>query len=190
MHNASKENATPASSQAGKGNGRPSISTLGLTSRAKSLQPLSSATLNRAQPTIHSTEHIPSDVRLKHQSSPVVSSLQPRIRATLRPISPDKQSRRPRSAFDLRSINTAQPRPASELRRPALMLNASTRSLVRDDTLHPADDIVDRSGSVTPGQRMADKFLKERKSTGVLIPDTPRYRGGLKLTREDTPAFL
>jgi|TARA_R110002003_G_scaffold124_20_gene11350 hypothetical protein len=45
----------------------------------------------------------------------------------------------------------------------------------------------ERSGSVTPGQRMADRFLRERKSTGVL---EGRHRGGLKLVREDTPAFL
>jgi hypothetical protein len=47
----------------------------------------------------------------------------------------------------------------------------------------------ERSGSITPGQRMADTFLRERKSTGVL-PDSGRLRGHMKLIREDTPAFL
>jgi hypothetical protein len=45
----------------------------------------------------------------------------------------------------------------------------------------------ERSVGVTPGQRMAERFLRERKSTGVL---EGRHRGGLKLVREDTPAFL
>jgi hypothetical protein len=45
---------------------------------------------------------------------------------------------------------------------------------------------------------MADKFLRERKSTpGVLegtgtagVTESEKKRGGLRLVREDTPAFL
>lgn len=45
-----------------------------------------------------------------------------------------------------------------------------------------------RSGSVTPGQKMAERFLKERKSVAVLERGVRRGTG--KIVREDTPAFL
>lgn len=45
-----------------------------------------------------------------------------------------------------------------------------------------------RDGSVTPGQRMADRFLKERKSATVLERGVRKSAG--KVVREDTPAFL
>jgi hypothetical protein len=117
-----------------------------------------------------------------------------RIRATVRPISPEKLSRRrPKSAFDLRGTTT--PRPISELRHPALHIKTSSSSLALNKEPSPGtedrviDSILDenggRSGSVTPGQRMADRFLEERKSL-----ETKRSRGGLRLVREDTPAFL
>jgi hypothetical protein len=48
----------------------------------------------------------------------------------------------------------------------------------------------ERSGSITPGQRMADTFLRERKSTGFLLDSGQPRRGHMKLIREDTPAFL
>jgi hypothetical protein len=48
----------------------------------------------------------------------------------------------------------------------------------------------ERNGSVTPGQRMADRFLMQRKSTSALDGSAKRFRGGLVLVREDTPAFL
>lgn len=51
-----------------------------------------------------------------------------------------------------------------------------------------------RDGNVTPGQRMADKFLRQRKSENALSPGgsagKQSLRGGLVLVREDTPAFL
>jgi hypothetical protein len=50
-----------------------------------------------------------------------------------------------------------------------------------------------RDESVTPGQRMADRFLKQRKSENALEGgggSAGKLRGGLVLVREDTPAFL
>lgn len=54
------------------------------------------------------------------------------------------------------------------------------------------DTVLDgeRSGSVTPGQRMAERFLKQRKSTPALEGSAGKLRGRLVLVREDTPAFL
>jgi hypothetical protein len=54
------------------------------------------------------------------------------------------------------------------------------------------DTVLDgeRSGSVTPGQRMVDRLLKQRKSTPALEGSAGKLRGGLLLVREDTPAFL
>ena len=154
-----------------------------------------------------------SSIQSKENISPLVPALRPthpqsalhtvpgtssspraRIRATVRPLSPEKLGRRrPKSAIDLRGTTT--PRPITELRRPALHTKTSSSSLALNKEPSPGteDRVIDstldesgeRSGSVTPGQRMADRFLEERKSL-----ETKRSRGGLRLVREDTPAFL
>lgn len=49
-------------------------------------------------------------------------------------------------------------------------------------------DANQREGSVTPGHRMAERFLKERKSATVLERGVRKSTG--KFVREDTPAFL
>lgn len=194
-----KENITPDSLL---GNQRPNILRLEYTSRAKSLQPLTSASLN--QNPSSAGEYMIRDT--KHCSSPATSPSRPHIRASLRPIASDKLTRRPKSAFDLRGtvsngkpsimgLTTATLRPASELRRPALHIESSAGSLILSkEPDSAADDRIDSvleggcSGGVTPGQRMAHRFLKERKSTPAL--ESGRARGALKLVREDTPAFL
>jgi len=85
----------------------------------------------------------------------------------------------------------------SGVRQPALRVKTSSSSLAM--TKEPIPDALDRvidsvidaerSGRVTPGQRMADRFLKEREKTPVPEGSTGK-RGGLTLVREDTPAFL
>lgn len=197
FNNQSKENITPPSASGTTSNRRPNITPLGQASRPTSLRPLSSATLNRSTTSMnHYASNVPNVEQTKHKSSAAATPLRPRVRVTLRPVSPEKLSRRPKSAFDLRGANSSLPRPASEIRRPALQLKTSTSSLALSKEPSPGteerviDSILEdgeRSGSVTPGQRMADRFLRERKSTGVL---EGRHRGGLKLVREDTPAFL
>ncbi|KAH7091603.1 hypothetical protein FB567DRAFT_490630 [Paraphoma chrysanthemicola] len=192
----SKENITPPLTSGIKTR-RPNISPLGLSPRLNSLQPLSSAALNRSSTNMNQyTSNVSRKERSKHKMSPTADPLRPRVRVTLRPVSPDKPARRPKSAFDLRGTNYSLPRPASDIRRPALQLKPSTSSLALTKEPSPGteDRVIDsviedgeRSGSVTPGQRMADRFLRERKSTGVL---EGKHRGGLRLVREDTPAFL
>lgn len=195
----SKENISPVYAQVNSGgSGRLHNSLLGASPRNKSSRPRSSVTPNHdMQSTDQNTTIVLNIKPTKHTSSPTQSSPRPRVRATLRPISPEKLSRRPKSAFDLRGSRVPQPRPASELRRPALHFNSlASSSMFTEKPVFSADDIAngdrsgdgDRSGSITPGQRMADRFLKERKSTGVL--ESKKYRGGLRLAREDTPAFL
>jgi hypothetical protein len=197
-YHASKENLTSPAMMGIKGNPRQSSSPRGASARARSLQPLSSMALNRSTPNIAQyTSNIPELKYPKHISSPVASPPRPRIRAILCPASPEKLARRPKSAFDLRGATTPLPRPDSELRRPALHLKPLTSSFASSREPSPGaeerviDSILEegeRSGSVTPGQRMADRFLRERKSTGVL--ESGKVRGGLRLVREDTPAFL
>jgi hypothetical protein len=199
--NKSKENATPLSPGGSKTNLRPRISPLGLSSRPKSLQPISSATLNRS--TANVSQYVPDipdipDIKhSKHDSSPAATPSRPRLRATLRPLSCEKLDGRPKSAFDLRATKGSLPRPTFELRNPALKLKTSTSPLALSREPSPGvegrviDSILangERSGSITPGQRMADRFLRERKSTGIL--ESVKRRGGLRLVREDTPAFL
>ena len=192
----SKENLTPPSTGVSK---RPSISPLpGIASRPKTVQPLTSVALNRSTTNIAQyATNIAESKHSKHNSSPAATPPRVRVRATVRSISPEKLARRPKSAFDLRGVRTSLPRPNSELRRPALQLKASTSSLALHKEPSPGteDRVIDsiledgeRSGSVTPGQRMADRFLRERKSTGVL--ESGKLRGGMRLVREDTPAFL
>lgn len=180
-----KENITPPSMG---GHKRPDISPLGLVSRPKSLQPLSS-TASNAQYTANE------GLESKRGPSPAGTVLvRPGLRITIRPLSPDKLSRRPRSAFDLR--NTPSPRPASELPRPVLQHMPSSRRLGQSMSADiGAGTVCDginenrqRDGSVTPGQRMADRFLKERKSATVLERGVRKSAG--KVVREDTPAFL
>jgi hypothetical protein len=197
-----KENITPPSIRSKT---KLNVSSLSLSTRPQSQQPLSSSTLNRN--TRQSPTKAPETDHARQQSSPAATPLRPRIRATIRPISPEKLARRPRSAFDLRGanglgrpdINTASPRPGSELRRPALHVKTSSSSLAATKEPSPktVDRVIDsvlheRSGSITPGQRMADRFLKERKSTPALEGSAGKVslRGGLVLVREDTPAFL
>jgi hypothetical protein len=205
---ASKENLTPPSVDGNKRTSKPQIPALRLKSRTKSLQPLSSMALNRSTTNIGPyTSNIPDLGHAKHTPTPISSPPRPRVRAVVRPASPEKLSRCPKSAFDLRgATRTALPRPASEVRRPTLHIKASTDSLALSREPSPGqesraiDSILEegeRSGSITPGQRMADRFLRQRKSTGVLesrkstgLPESGRLRGGLRLVREDTPAFL
>jgi hypothetical protein len=202
-----KENITPPSL---RGKNKPNASPLSLSNRLMTQQPLSSSTLNRSTTHVAQTAaKAPENDHARQQSSPAATPLRPRIRATIRPISPEKLARRPRSAFDLRgangvgrhnaaALNIASPRPRSELCEPALHVKTSSSSLAASKEPSPeaVDRVIDsiigveRSGSITPGQRMADRFLKERKSTTALEGSAGKLRGGLKLVREDTPAFL
>jgi hypothetical protein len=189
----SKENVTPPSNAGSK---RPDISPFGLTQRPKSLQPLSSAALNRS---LINTAHLSSKAAETNEPKPAPSPSEtivarPSLRVTIRPLSPEKLSRRPRSAFNLR--HTPSPRPASELRRPALQLKASSRLSTGNDSPATDNEVSgdgphgdsQREGSVTPGQRMTERFLKERRSANVLERGVRKSPG--KFVREDTPAFL
>lgn len=197
-----KENVTPPVLQP---NMKHSVSPLALNSRAKSLQPLSSTAIDQNVSTHGQyVSNIPENKHSKHASSPSASPSRPHIHATLRPVSTHAHYRRPRSAFDLRSprkygktnmpITTSPPsRPTLELQRSGLQIETS--NFLRTDTTSINERIIDkappeleRSGSITPGQRMADHFLKQRKSTSTL--ESGKMRGGMKLVREDTPAFL
>ncbi|UPX10511.1 uncharacterized protein EKO05_0001167 [Ascochyta rabiei] len=191
----SKENVTPPSMGGYK---RPHISPIGLVPRPKSLQPLSSGLLNGSSTKMaqYNTD-VADPGRSKLNSGLAVITIgRPRLRATIRPLSPEKLSRRPRSAFDLRNT-PPPPRPASELHRPALRLKASPRLIA--SVIEPKFDFEngehqilseteEREGSTTPGQRMAECFLKERKSTTVL--ERGVRKSTTKFLREDTPAFL
>jgi hypothetical protein len=174
------------------------MSSLGPSTRARSLQPLSSVALNRRPTNIGQyTSNIPEIKHSKYISSPAASPPRPRIRAIVREASPEKLRRRPKSALDLCGARTLLPHPSTELRRPALHLKPSTSSFTESREPSPGtegraiDSVLEegeRSGSITPGQRMADRFLRERKSMGVL--EGNKLRGGMRLVREDTPAFL
>ncbi|KAF1836370.1 hypothetical protein BDW02DRAFT_646189 [Decorospora gaudefroyi] len=202
-----KENVTPSSvCEKTKFDAPP----LSLSIRPRSQQPLSSSALNCS--TSNAGQSISNEHEIdqaKHRSSPATTPQRPRIRATIRPISPEKLARRPRSAFDLRSakgygrqnvhvVNTTSALVSSDQREPTLNLKPSLRSpalnteLGTDAVERVIDDVIDgeRSERVTPGQRMADQFLRERKSTTALESSVGKSRGGLKLVREDTPAFL
>jgi hypothetical protein len=195
-----KENITPPSLRSKV---KPNASPLSLSLRPKSQQPLSSSVVNsNTPPPGQSPTKAPEPEHASKQSSPAPTPIRPRIRATVRPLSPEKLARRPRSAFDLRGANRLNPavlntRPGSELRYPALHVKTSSSSMAASKEPSPeaVDRVIDtvlheRSGSITPGQRMAERFLKERKSTPTLEGSAGRLRGGLKLVREDTPAFL
>lgn len=198
VHNRSKENVTPPSTAIGKSVKIANESPLGLPSRLRPPTPLTSVTLSQSTTNVSQyATNIPEIKHSKHFSSPAATPSRIRVRATVRPVSPEKLTRRPKSALDLHGARTSLPRPTSDIRRPALQLKSSTSSLAlsREPSPGTEDRVIDsiledgeRGGSVTPGQRMADRFLKGRKSTGVL--EGGRHRGGLKLVREDTPAFL
>ncbi len=145
----------------------------------------------------------------KRNSSPAATPPRPFVRVTLHPVSPKKLSRRPKSVYSLRKANQqdmveASKRsiirglatPSPTRRRTGLHLKTSSSSLALNKEPSPGiehrviDDVLDDewSGSITPGQRMVDRFLRERKSASTI--EGVKMRGGLKLTREDTPAFL
>jgi hypothetical protein len=194
----SKENTTPSSAGGDQNSVRPNNSPQVSTLRGQSLQSLCPAALNCSTTnTAQYTSNIPQIKHSKHPSSSNLTSPRPQLSATVRPILSERLSRRPKSAFDLRGPNSTLPRSALELRRPALQLKSSVNSLASSKEPSPGaetrviDSILEeseRSGSITPGQRMANRFLRERQSTGMM--ESPRHRGGLKLVREDTPAFL
>jgi hypothetical protein len=198
FQNNSKENVTPPSFGGNKGNQRPMVSPLGLAMRPKSLQPISLAAVNRSTTNVgHYTTDLSDIEQSKHGLRSAITPPRTWVRATGRSVSPEKLSRRPKSAFDLHRAKIPLQRPALDLRRPTLQYKTSASSLARNKKPDTNTDarVVDsflengeRSGSVTPGQRMADRFLRDRKSTGIL--ESGRYRGGLRLVREDTPAFL
>jgi hypothetical protein len=187
----SKENMTPPSMSKG-----PNSSLLRPMSRPKSAHPLSPTgpdrrAANTADQATKSNE-TSSAKRVSYPAETVVA--RPNIRVTVRPLSSEKFARRPRSAFDLR--NTPPPRPASELRRSAAPVMISSPlsdqhvgSEARAETSVKATNTLgQRSGSITPGQKMAERFLKEKKSVAVLERGVRRGTG--KIVREDTPAFL
>jgi hypothetical protein len=193
-----KENITPSSIGGSQNSVRQDILPLKSTSRGQSLQPLSSVALNRDTTNLAQyTSNAPQIKHSKHPSSSDSTSPRTPLSATVRPILSERLSRRPKSAFDLRGPNSTLPRPALELRRPVPRLKSSINSLASSKEPSPGaeirviDSIIEegeRSGSITPGQRMASRFLRERQSTGML--ESGRHRGGLKLVRDDTPAFL
>lgn len=190
-----KENVTPSSC---RGNKRPTISPLGLKLRPKSLQSLPSTTLDSNPSNMGQyATNSPEVKQVQHESSPTATPPHlPRVRATLRPMSPEKLTRRPKSAFDLRGMSSLLPRQNPELRRPALNLKSSSSTLGLNRESSPlAENCTNNSAlsdrEPTPGQRMADQFLRERKSTTAMKGSAKsEMRGGLRLVREDTPAFL
>lgn len=189
----SKENMTPPSTSR---HHRPNASPLRPMSRPKSAQPLSPThTDRRAANTVDRTtksNETSSTKRVSYPAETIVA--RPNIRVTVRPLSSEKFARRPRSAFDLR--NTPPPRPASELRRSAAPVMISSplsdqhagSDVGAETSVRTTYTLGQRSGSVTPGQKMAERFLKERKSVAVL--ERGIRRGNGKIVREDTPAFL
>ena len=189
----SKENMTPPSTSKHQ---RPNASPLQPMSRPKSAHPLTPTDPDRraANAADHATRtnEISSAKRVSYPAETIVA--RPNIRVTVRPLSPEKSARRPRSAFELR--NTPPPRPASELRRSAAPVLISSplsdqhvgSDLGAETSVRPSNNVGQRSGSVTPGQKMAERFLKERKSVAVLERGIRKGTG--KIVREDTPAFL
>lgn len=202
-----KESASPPSIRSQK---NPTVSPMGLSTRLNSQKPLCSPTTGRHSPGI-SQHHPPEGNKVKQNPSPAAIPLRPRIRATLRPMSPEKLARKSRGAFDLRGAHSmgrpivvdlakVSPLPNSDPRHPTLHLTTSSNTLAMSKEPDPdsisvgrvIDTVLggERNGSVTPGQRMADRFLMQRKSTSALDGSAKRFRGGLVLVREDTPAFL
>lgn len=197
-----KENVTPPTIHANR------TSHITPTDISKSLQPLSSSLLN--QKPSNDCQHVPTIRAVKHgkhESIPVEPCSRAHVRAVLRPISLDRQARRPQSAFDLRSSKSQQAshevdgnigtnevialRPTSGNRLPVLHFSSSN-ALHSNSGVTAGFEIRNREdehrGVVSPGQRMASQFLRQRKSIPAL--EHGRLRGGMRLVREDTPAFL
>lgn len=253
-----KENVTPSSV---RGHGKPEASSPAMVCPGTpASQPLTTITIHQKH--VNSTSH---NAKKDNYSTSVLGSVEfrggegeggvsetiirPRIRASLRPLSPEKLARRPRSAFDLRSrgdgllntltssptvsrsqttlLKTDIPPPArcsplvqypvsSELHSPSASCDpfvqakepspTSSPQRVIESVIEDADAeweyAEDKGEGMTPGQRLADRFLKGRKSAGVLdvgatgavtgaaVAAVTLKRGGWRLTREDTPAFL
>ena len=205
-----KENMVPPSL---RDKTRPNISILGTPSRPATSQSLSHTAVGCNTPSIRQYTINDSKTHSKHNSSPAVTPSRPHVRIALRPVSPEKLSRRPKSAYGIRNTNPTSstqvakklsignlstPSPCLPFERPrtALHLKTSSSSLALNKEPSPGvgqrviNSVLDdqRSDSATPGQRMADRSFKERSSTPLL--EGVKMRGGLTLTREDTPAFL
>jgi hypothetical protein len=235
-----KENYTPSIGRKSFKSQPPTPETTG---RPSSFQLKVIPTLNRTQSSLAQYTTSTGSTKELHPLSgqPSAASGTPRIRLRVRPVSPEKPTVRPRSAFDLRasynptsnsgyakSLNdnsspnhpTASSCTAStarlsqhslrstqyEAQRTPLHLRTSTSTLAlskeptpSDDDLH-IDALVEesdkenvnqgRGGSVTPGQRMAERFLRERTlGSGAGTPVSVISERGI-LDREDTPASL
>jgi hypothetical protein len=89
-----------------------------------------------------------------------------------------------------------EPGPADWMKRPALHLKQSSSTLALNKEPSPgADDrhidaLLGRSGSVTPGQRMAERFIREREApSGAGSPAS--LRSGLdRRSATGSPAFV
>lgn len=188
-----KENITPPST---RNYMRTSVSPLALVPGPKSSHLHPSAVLDRSITKI--ANQMPRSTGAswsKRASCPADTVVaRPNLRVTLRPIPQEKLARRPRSAFDLR--DTPPRRPASGLPRPLLKtkwsspLSACNREPIAgacgsEDT---GSESSQRDGSITPGRRMAERFIQQRKSAAILERGIRRSSG--KFVREDTPAFL
>ncbi|KAF2464295.1 uncharacterized protein BDR25DRAFT_296929 [Lindgomyces ingoldianus] len=200
-----KENAAPSSVK--------SLSTSNVTSssvRPKSLQPLASSAWNRSPSSlaIYTTSAEDPKVKLTRNSSPAaLVPTRPRLRPQNTSIS--KLAARPKSAFDLRGATTPSPLstipPASDSPKKASGRQSlpiiprkpvAGRPLEGDALrmiLESPDLRGDVTGRVTPGQRMAERFLRERHAgSGAGTPvsvisaedEVERERDGF------TPAFL
>ncbi|KAH7115882.1 hypothetical protein B0J11DRAFT_593512, partial [Dendryphion nanum] len=211
-----RENLTPSSANK---TALPTPKTPLTLSRPKSLQLLSSSNFNRTQSSLTHYTRSAGRENIKHHKSS--STALTRALTRVQPSSPVKLSPRPKSAFDLRAANAPPLIPNaqvahinSNLRRPALHMKTSSSTLAFSKEPSPgADDrhidallghrreryyVCERgTGSTSPGQRMADRFLIERSAgSGAGSPvspvnistDGPAKRK--KLQREDTPAFL
>jgi hypothetical protein len=200
-----KENLIPTTTSASES----SITLSSRVSRPKSLQPLSPVVPNyspkRITPKLDAVVKSRSEKPMPSNEDPVVS--QTRIQATLRPISPEKLARRPKSAFDLRGTPTLSSSMSRISVVPTTFVPDSRRntmyplkspshqpgtpgtdSSVRNTQSALAISEEGRNGSATPGQRMADSFLRARKSGADLV--RREKTSGSCLIREDTPAFL
>jgi hypothetical protein len=200
----SKENFIPTTSSASKS----SITLSRRVSRPKSLQPLSPVVPNRSPkritPKTNSVVKSRPQKQMPSNENPVVS--QTRVQATLRPISPEKLARRSKSAFDLHSTPMLSSSTFQDSVVPTTSVPESRRN-----TMYPLKSPIHQPGapgtdpsvqntrsafaiseeernSGSPGQRMADSFLRARKSGTHLV--RREKRSGSCLVREDTPVFL
>ncbi|PVH96822.1 hypothetical protein DM02DRAFT_598524 [Periconia macrospinosa] len=214
----SKENVTPTSSSNLQFGDRAQIPKIQFSpssiSRPRSMLPLTSSAMNHgpsiaAKYTVNATE--PS--KASPLSTPAISPLRQRSKVALRPSSPEKTVVRPKSAVDLRS--TKIPAPLTTRGSKLLpMIGTSTLALNKEPSPGVEERIIDSlieyevkpldhagTGRITPGQRMAEQFLRERsvgrgseaESENMTIGDASlksEGRGGGKVDREDTPAFL